>query len=73
VLDYVGGRGDLACGLVRAIGEPKLRFAEDKLRMLRAVRFAARLEFTIEPRTMDAIQAQAAAIAWCRRSGCAMS
>jgi poly(A) polymerase len=48
---------------VRAIGEPKLRFSEDKLRMLRAVRFAARLEFTLEPRTMRAIHAQAAEIA----------
>ncbi len=63
VLDYVGGQSDLAAKLVRAIGEPKLRFAEDKLRMLRAVRFAARLEFTIEPRTMHAIRAQAAEIA----------
>jgi poly(A) polymerase len=62
VLDYVGGQSDLAAKLVRAIGEPKLRFAEDKLRMLRAVRFAARLEFTIEPRTMHAIHAQAAEI-----------
>ncbi len=63
VLDYVGGQSDLAAKLVRAIGDPKLRFAEDKLRMLRAVRFAARLEFTIEPRTMHAIRAQAAEIA----------
>jgi len=63
VLDYVGGQGDLAARLVRAIGEPRLRFAEDKLRMLRAVRFAARLEFTIEPRTLHAIRAQAAEIA----------
>jgi poly(A) polymerase len=63
VLDYVGGQSDLAAKLVRAIGEPKLRFAEDKLRMLRAVRFAARLEFTLEPRTLHAIRAQAAEIA----------
>ncbi len=62
VLDYVGGRGDLEARLVRAIGEPQLRFAEDKLRMLRAVRFAARLEFAIERRTMDAIWQQAEAI-----------
>ena len=47
VLDYVGGREDLAAGVVRAIGEPRLRFEEDKLRMLRAVRFAARLGFEI--------------------------
>jgi poly(A) polymerase len=62
VQDYVGGRGDLHARLVRAIGEPKLRFAEDKLRMLRAVRFAARLEFAIERRTMDAIWQQATTI-----------
>jgi poly(A) polymerase len=48
---------------VRAIGEPELRFNEDKLRMLRAVRFAARLEFNLEPRTLHAIRAQAAEIA----------
>jgi poly(A) polymerase len=62
VLDYVGGRGDLHARMVRAIGEPSVRFAEDKLRMLRAVRFAARLEFAIERRTMDAIWEQAATI-----------
>jgi poly(A) polymerase len=58
-LDYVNGREDLAKGIVRAIGDPALRFAEDKLRMLRAVRFASRLEFAIEPRTMAAIRAAA--------------
>jgi poly(A) polymerase len=63
VLDFVGGRGDLETGLVRAIGSPALRFAEDKLRMLRAVRFAARLDFAIERRTMEAIQPQAAEVA----------
>jgi len=62
VLDYVGGLTDLELGLVRAIGEPERRFAEDKLRMLRAVRFAARLGFAIEPRTMAAMKAQAAGI-----------
>ncbi len=61
-LDYVGGREDLKAGIVRAIGEPALRFAEDKLRMLRAVRFAARLEFEIEPRTLAAIRATASEI-----------
>jgi poly(A) polymerase len=61
-LDYVGGREDLQAGIVRAIGEPALRFAEDKLRMLRAVRFAARLEFEIEARTMAAIRATASEI-----------
>ena len=59
VLDYVGGRADLAVGIVRAIGDPTLRFAEDKLRMLRGVRFAARLNYEIEPRTMAAMQAAA--------------
>jgi len=62
VLDYVGGRGDLKARVVRAIGEPAVRFAEDKLRMLRAVRFAARLEFAMERRTMDAMWEQAATI-----------
>jgi poly(A) polymerase len=62
VLDYVGGLTDLAAGLVRAIGDPAVRFAEDKLRMLRAVRFAARLGFAIEGRTMAAIQDAAAGI-----------
>lgn len=62
VLDYVGGRGDLHARLVRAIGVPEVRFAEDKLRMLRAIRFAARLGFAIERRTMDAIWQQAATI-----------
>lgn len=62
VLDFVDGRADLAAGLVRAIGQPEVRFAEDKLRMLRAVRFAARLGFEIEPRTMAAMRGQAAEI-----------
>jgi poly(A) polymerase len=63
VLDFVGGRSDLQAKIVRAIGEPERRFEEDKLRMLRAVRFAARLDFAIEPRTMQAIQHHAAEIA----------
>jgi len=63
VLDFVGGLSDLAAGVVRAIGDPVVRFAEDKLRMLRAVRFAARLGFAIEPRTMAAMRAEAAGIA----------
>src|SRR5437763_10249297 len=46
VIDYVGGRDDLARGLIRAIGDPETRFEEDHLRMLRAVRFAARFGFT---------------------------
>lgn len=59
VLDYVGGESDLAAGCIRAIGDPARRFGEDKLRMLRAVRFAARFGFTIEPATETAIAAQA--------------
>ena len=56
VLDYVGGRKDLEAKIIRAIGDPERRFAEDKLRMLRAVRFAARFEYSIEPETFSAIQ-----------------
>jgi poly(A) polymerase len=56
VLDYVGGREDLREGIIRAIGRPEERFREDKLRMLRAVRFAARFGYAIEPETMRAIQ-----------------
>jgi poly(A) polymerase len=56
VLDFVGGQDDLRSGVVRAIGEPDRRFAEDKLRMLRAVRFAARFGYEIEPETMLAIK-----------------
>jgi poly(A) polymerase len=56
VLDFVGGRKDLEAGIIRAIGDPDRRFAEDKLRMLRAVRFAARFGYTIEPGTFQAIQ-----------------
>jgi poly(A) polymerase len=56
VLDYVGGLSDLRAGLIRAIGDPAQRFEEDHLRMLRAVRFAARFGFEIDPATMAAIQ-----------------
>ncbi len=62
VLDYVGGRDDLKARIVRAIGDPERRFSEDKLRMLRAVRFAARFGYTIEPRTSAAIRKLAAQI-----------
>src|SRR5580704_1755090 len=54
VLDFVGGRDDLKAGIVRAIGDAERRFAEDKLRMLRAVRFAARFDYLIEPHTFAA-------------------
>ena len=59
VLDFVGGRKDLDLGIIRAIGDPEKRFAEDKLRMLRAVRFAARFDYEIEPETFAAIQRHA--------------
>ncbi len=62
VLDFVGGRADLQAGIIRAIGDPGQRFSEDKLRMLRAVRFAARFEYTIEPATFAAMQKLAAQI-----------
>ncbi len=62
VLDFVGGRADLAAGIIRAIGEPSRRFAEDKLRMLRAVRFAARFNYAIEPATFAAIREHASEI-----------
>lgn len=59
ILDYVGGRDDLRRGVVRAIGDPKLRYAEDKLRLLRAVRFASRLNFHLE---VEGIRCKAADI-----------
>jgi poly(A) polymerase len=62
VEDFVGGQQDLADGLIRAIGDPDTRFAEDHLRMLRAVRFAARFGFAIESETMAAIARRRAAI-----------
>ncbi len=55
VIDLVGGRADLAAKVIRAIGEPRHRFEEDRLRLVRAVRFAARLGFVIEPATRAAI------------------
>ena len=63
LLDYVGGQRDLDAKIIRAIGDPAARFAEDHLRLLRAVRFAARLGFTIEPETWDALCAQVESIA----------
>ena len=62
VLDLVGGREDLARKLIRTIGSPLERFREDKLRMLRGVRFAARLGFAIDPATLAAMRALAADI-----------
>lgn len=62
VVDLVGGRTDLDAGLIRAIGDPAERFAEDHLRLLRAIRFAARLGFEIDPATFAAIQRFASGI-----------
>ena len=59
VLDHVGGLADLQSGILRAIGSPTRRFEEDHLRMLRAIRFAARFSFTLDPATHAAIRAQA--------------
>ena len=61
--DWVGGQADLRARLVRTIGSPQERFAEDHLRLLRAVRFAAQLQFELEPATLAAIQANAPKIA----------
>jgi poly(A) polymerase len=62
VIDFVGGKADLEARTIRAIGDPAQRFLEDRLRLLRAVRFATVLEFEIEPATWDAVVAHAATI-----------
>src|SRR3989454_3184882 len=59
VIDHVNGRADIDAKLVRAIGDPFARFQEDKLRILRAVRFGARLGYRIEPRTWESVRAMA--------------
>ena len=63
VHDWVEGQKDLKQGVIRTIGHPEERFAEDHLRLLRAIRFAAQLDYHIEPVTLAAVQAQAALIA----------
>ncbi len=55
IIDYVGGLDDIESKLIRAVGNPQLRFSEDKLRMLRALRFSSELEFKIESETLAAI------------------
>jgi len=60
--DWVEGQADIAARLVRTIGDPEVRFAEDHLRILRAVRFAAQLDFEIAPSTLSAVQRNAATI-----------
>jgi poly(A) polymerase len=62
IIDLVGGLRDLRAGIIRAIGDPGERFREDHLRLLRAIRFAARLDFTIDPATWSAIQRDAPSI-----------
>jgi poly(A) polymerase len=62
VTDFVGGRADIDAKVVRAIGDPAQRFSEDRLRMLRAVRFAALLDFRIDHQTWDALVANAPSI-----------
>jgi poly(A) polymerase len=62
VIDHVGGLDDLDAGIIRAIGWPEKRFEEDQLRLLRAVRFAARFGFSIEPATLAAMRKLAARI-----------
>ena len=62
VIDFVGGRVDLEAKLVRAIGDPTQRFAEDRLRMLRAIRFSTVLDYQIDNQTWDALIANAGSI-----------
>jgi poly(A) polymerase len=62
LIDFVGGRADIEAKLVRAIGDPAQRFSEDRLRMLRAVRFGTVLDYEIEPLTWDALVANARSI-----------
>ena len=62
VIDLVGGQADIEAKLVRAIGEPAKRFAEDRLRMLRAVRFATALDYEIDKKTWEALVANASSI-----------
>ena len=62
VIDYVGGQEDLDRRVIRAVGDPVERFSEDKLRMLRAVRFSAAYQFSLEPNTLEAIRRMASEI-----------
>lgn len=65
LIDFVGGQQDLREGVIRSIGNPDVRMQEDPVRMIRAVRFACRLGFGIEPQTLQAIQSHAGAIVRC--------
>lgn len=62
IIDYVDGQRDIKAGLIRAIGNPRERFEEDKLRLMRAVRFASRFNYGIEPQTYEAIKERAGEI-----------
>ena len=62
VIDYIEGKKDLEARIIKAVGDPEVRFKEDKLRMLRAVRFAVELDFRIDGPTADAIKKQAGEI-----------
>lgn len=62
ILDFVGGRADIEAKVIRAIGDPTARFTEDKLRLLRAARFAARFGFAIEAETRQAVEAMASSV-----------
>ena len=62
VIDYIDGQNDIKAGIIKAVGDPELRFREDKLRMLRAVRFAVELGFHIEEATASAIKKQSGKI-----------
>ncbi len=62
VIDYVGGQADLKAGILRAIGDPRERFTEDKLRLLRAARFAARFELAMDPATRAAVVSMASQV-----------
>ncbi|MDD5711988.1 MAG: CCA tRNA nucleotidyltransferase [Smithellaceae bacterium] len=65
ILDYVGGRDDLGRRLIRTIGDPEVRFSEDHLRLIRAVRFAANLDFEIEDGTFQVVRRMSALISTC--------
>ncbi len=68
LVDYVGGLDDLQAGLIRAVGDPEIRFHRDPVRVLRAVRHAARIGFTLTPDTLAAVQAHHHELALCPTS-----
>jgi poly(A) polymerase len=70
VRDYVGGMKDLQEGVIRLIGDPETRYREDPVRMLRAVRFAAKLNMNISPETAEPIPRLARCSTTCRRRAC---